>query len=404
MADPEIKIKMTREGVDQAANDLKKVEKASADLEKGTEKLTRGKNRLVDAFKKLKQEVPLAGAAIDTFKNPIAAVTIAAAAAAKAVTDYVEAIQAVATNEAVASRLEKLPLSFFENAAKARAGSAAFREELKLLQTQLETTEQYLKRVNDETKRMFPDNERAQGAAGVLNLGNARRREQNAAQDALSKLPGAEAAALAAQNALDTEAAKVARQNKLASARAGTLEGKLATVTERLDNGGLPANPFAAAGASVLNAFQRVRGKPLFFPGPDVLERKQGNIVDEIGGIQREIDQRNATLVGPSENARRAQAEVERLRGIATRGTAGAQKFGLEERNAANEFDAGTAAGLPRIGPRQNAFVQRRFDALSELLTSNEEADRRTLELLNKLIRENQTYKKAIEQLQQSSQ
>lgn len=95
-------IKAVVTGASQGAEEIKKLGDATAQagqkIEKSgevTEKATRSKNRLVDAFKKLKTEVPLVGAAVDTFKNPIAAVTIAAAAAVNVFRQFNEQIDAL---------------------------------------------------------------------------------------------------------------------------------------------------------------------------------------------------------------------------------------------------------------------------------------------------------------------
>lgn len=57
------------------------------------EKSTRSKNRLLDAFKKLKAEVPLVGAAVDALKNPLTAVTLAFAVAANWINQFSERVK-----------------------------------------------------------------------------------------------------------------------------------------------------------------------------------------------------------------------------------------------------------------------------------------------------------------------
>lgn len=98
MAD--FKIKITTDGGKSAADEIKKVGDATAQTTQKldqsaatTEKATKSKNRLVDAFKKLKHEVPLAGAAVDAFKNPLTAVTIGFAVAANWASQFSERVR-----------------------------------------------------------------------------------------------------------------------------------------------------------------------------------------------------------------------------------------------------------------------------------------------------------------------
>lgn len=131
-------IKAVVTGASQAADEVKKMGDAAQQsgdkIQKSgeqSEKAAGKKNALVDAFKKLKHEVPLVGAALDTFKNPIAAVTIGAAFAVtqfRQFSEQIEALQQIIGTGKLADQMNNIRTAMAGAAADANKFKAALAE------------------------------------------------------------------------------------------------------------------------------------------------------------------------------------------------------------------------------------------------------------------------------------
>lgn len=201
--DPEIKIKMTREGVDQAANDLKKVEKASADTAKAMEKNTEKVFKTSEAFKKLGREIPLVGSALDALKNPFTTVGILGAMAVRTINDYISAIDKMAESAMQAEGFANKIATAFDLVAKQKQEAAAFAEKIKAIGQESKDAAQWLKEQNTQIERLIKlegelnpnankqDLERRRLALRGQAADNAARRAQEESARAQAALPAA---------------------------------------------------------------------------------------------------------------------------------------------------------------------------------------------------------------------
>lgn len=147
MPDPDIKIKVTREGVEQAANDLKKLERASKDTGDQVEKLTTKKSKFIDAVKKGTREVPVLGTVISALGNPFTVLAGIVALASNVISEFgeeVNRLQSIIGGGSLPDQLQKLGQIIGESKDSTKRHAEAMAE----LANEVETVEKMVARLN----------------------------------------------------------------------------------------------------------------------------------------------------------------------------------------------------------------------------------------------------------------
>lgn len=375
MAD--FKIKITTDGGKSAADEIKKVGDATGQAAQKigqsaeiTEKAAKSKHKLIDAFKKLKHEVPLVGAAVDTLKNPIAAVTIATAAAVNMFRQFSEQVEALATIIGDGKLADQ-----FGNIRTALAAAAIdgnkFRDALAAIQGRAESVNEQVARLNETMERSLKveaaRDEMAKGAelagvndpevkagieakfaargkqrdqrrlAGQANaLAQAQFRAQDIVREGVAALPGAQA---------DLAAAQIRRDQLFATADAQTVDVGALQKQLASDESGR----FLGGFRDFLNpAGKKQRGQR----DADLLESARINNANaatlrlnanaEFEGARQHFDELQGRTLGAAEDVRK----FSRARGAAVADAAAFQQFN----------DPGAAALVARTRQVQAIF------------------------------------------------
>jgi hypothetical protein len=148
-----------------ATKKLDDAQKKAGDSTKGFAKEHKG---LLDGFKKLGQEVPLLGAALNALKNPYTAIAFAAGLAIVKVREFAEVVEESAAKAQGLDRFNSIVRVFNTLSAEQRAKRSALAENLEDIAGKAKTAESRLSEVNAQIERTL----RLEGNEDTANKAN----------------------------------------------------------------------------------------------------------------------------------------------------------------------------------------------------------------------------------------
>lgn len=363
------KIKPLNEAIDQQSYlaGLTQEAKATAEAGDAAEKAASKKKALFDGLKKLGQEIPVVGYALAALKNPFTAIGVVAVLATRAVYDYVDAINSMADSVRAVDGLQGRAVHFFEVIARRKADADAFKTSLANIATAAQTASEWLKATNAQIDRKFDKEEAAAKKenpedpdADVRNarkaheraqaLDNAARRAKLIADDAVAQIPAAqESLAEAERNAKEVDLRAGA-----GDVDASTREAQLLAVNKEI---------LAQKGKGWLFRSRISTDAPGVFRNDQELDEMLKANMAELQSIDAGRSMRDADRVKARGGVSAAEAELSRLKGIATTGTTEARNLRAEAKTA---FE--TAPPLPKNIGVVDPNAQKAFDDHSRLL------------------------------------
>lgn len=363
------KLKPLNEAIDQQTYlaGLTQEAKATTEVGDAAEKTTSKKKALFDGLKKLGQEIPVVGYALAALKNPFTAIGVVAVLAARAVYDYVDAINKMADSVREVDGLQGRVVHFFEIIAQRKTDAAAFKTSLDNIAKAAQTASEWLKATNAEIDRKFDreeadakkinpadpdadarnarkDHERAQA------LDNASRRAQRIAEDALAQMPKAQDDLAAAQQ----QAKEVDIRASAGDVDASTREAQLLAVNKEI---------LGQKGKGWLFRSRISTDAPGVFRNDQELDEMLKANMAELQSIDAGRSLRQADRVKAQGGITAAEAELNRLKGIATTGTTEARNLRADAKVAFT-----TAPPLPQNIGTIDPVAQKAFDDHSRQL------------------------------------
>lgn len=134
---------------------LTKEAKELGSVEAATEKTTRAKSRLLDGIKKLGNQVPFLGAALNALKNPFTAIAAVAGIALDGVRRLTEDVQKFADAAANYESLGEAARNYGHILREAQGRQKEFRVGLEEIKNRAETAEEAIVRMHEKLARVF---------------------------------------------------------------------------------------------------------------------------------------------------------------------------------------------------------------------------------------------------------
>lgn len=224
------------EGTTAATKKLDDAQKKAGDSTKGFAKEHKG---LLDGFKKLGQEVPLLGAALNALKNPYTAIAFAAGIAVVKIREFSQAVEESATKAQGLDRFNSMVRVFNTLAADQQAKKNGLAEKLDEIAKKAKSAEERLAEVNAQIERTL----RLEGNEDTANKANELARIDAQVQSgAMDEAGGIKAKASVeekyARRASDRETRRAAglvtatgNAKRAAEERAAALKGQLPGLT-----------------------------------------------------------------------------------------------------------------------------------------------------------------------------
>lgn len=380
------KLKPLNEAKDQEAYlaGLTKEAKELGSVEQAATKAASSKKQLLDGVKKLGQEVPVLGYALNAIKNPFTAIAVVGLLAKKAVDDYAASIEKMAESVRNVTSAQGRIERYFEVIAQQKTGADNFAASMERLSKASQTTAQWLAEVNAQIDRQFELERKAaaqnetpeaaarrdfrQAAARVNALGNARRREERRADDLAAQVPGAREKETEAAIELQKLRRRSEDQSADDKAELARLKDQEQTIRDALAE---PEGFWQDIGFGTW-------GSRRFFESPaDARARHQAALEENIAArnrIEGSSSIRNKDLVNAEAVAARAASRRQQLEQDALAARDAARGFGAQERTAVAVADTGRPV-QNNLGPGSAQF---RYEAqLANLRNSQIRADGR---------------------------
>lgn len=162
-------------GLKEVGNELKnttdqtkKLDDAQKKAGESTKGFAKEHKGLIEGFKKLGQEVPILGAALNALKNPYTAIAFAAGIAVVKVREFQQAVEESATKAQGLDRFNSLVRVFNTLAADQRAKRTGLAEKLDEIATKAKSAEERLSEVNAQIERTL----RLEGNEDTANKAN----------------------------------------------------------------------------------------------------------------------------------------------------------------------------------------------------------------------------------------